>query len=196
MPLTTVSRWVKVGEERHRVAGVTHDQRQDSVRRSRPGTAAHLHREPSNRFDPNAVAIFVNRKQVGYLQAETAARLAPRMDAGTVRFEAKVADVWSFESDDADEIWMMDLMLSRFEKRSVEVVHYSRMAQLTFQAAVDGVRSKILPTLKNAVVGTSRATDRVFQKFTGGDITLLWIMRGVAVVLLVGMIAAVVDALV
>jgi len=39
-----------------------------------------LVREPNNRYDPNAVAVFVRSRRVGYISASYAAVIAPAVD--------------------------------------------------------------------------------------------------------------------
>lgn len=53
----------------------------DPFRKKVRATSALLVREPKNRFDRNAVAVWVKRKQVGYLSAYQAARFAGAIDA-------------------------------------------------------------------------------------------------------------------
>jgi hypothetical protein len=50
-----------------------------------PGRQLRLVREPSNKFDSNAVAVYAwrGRAPVGYVNKQNAKRLAPVMDAGT-----------------------------------------------------------------------------------------------------------------
>ena len=46
------------------------------------GARLTLHREPHNYYDENAIAVFADNHQVGYVPREQAAELAPLMDAG------------------------------------------------------------------------------------------------------------------
>lgn len=70
------------------VAGVTFDGRQDVLMRlhelqeSGRRLEAILTREPDNAYDPNAVAVHIGAKHVGYIPKALAARLALRIDAG------------------------------------------------------------------------------------------------------------------
>ena len=41
-----------------------------------------LKRKPKNRFDPNAIAVFHEDKQIGYVPRQLAEELAPIIDAG------------------------------------------------------------------------------------------------------------------
>lgn len=73
------------------VAGVTFDGRQAilALYRGRERLSAELRREPSNPFDPNAIRVNIDvanphTLHVGYIPKSLAARLAPRMDGGTV----------------------------------------------------------------------------------------------------------------
>ena len=46
-----------------------------------PGTPVTLVREPTNRFDPNAIQVWIDGKVVGYIPKATNADLARRIDA-------------------------------------------------------------------------------------------------------------------
>lgn len=47
------------------------------------GQKLRLEREPTNRFDPNAVAVYIFQQCLGYLSRGVAGEIAPIMDAGT-----------------------------------------------------------------------------------------------------------------
>ena len=56
-------------------------------------TGIRLVREPDNQYDPNAVAVYLperlyDGKQLGYIGRESAAILAPKLDAGTLVAES------------------------------------------------------------------------------------------------------------
>lgn len=61
------------------------------------GAAARLHREPENPADPLAVAVWATGGEapwrIGYLERAVAARVAPRLDDGTV-VTATIAGWW------------------------------------------------------------------------------------------------------
>ncbi|MDQ7843078.1 MAG: single-stranded-DNA-specific exonuclease RecJ [Armatimonadota bacterium] len=76
-----------------KVVGVTYEGRQEVVRMLRPGDALRLRREPANPVDPHAIGVLTDDgRQVGYLSARVAARVAPSMDAGA-RYTATVTQV-------------------------------------------------------------------------------------------------------
>jgi hypothetical protein len=52
------------------------------IKRLRPGDPLILKREPELKYDANAVAIYWDTRQLGYLPRGLAAELAPLMDAG------------------------------------------------------------------------------------------------------------------
>lgn len=54
----------------------------DRTARVAEGDSLELRREPSNPYDPNAVAVFFEGKHIGYAPREDAARLAPLIDRG------------------------------------------------------------------------------------------------------------------
>ena len=56
--------------------------RQDILREVTPGDKVRLVREPTNRFDPNAIGVWLDEGQVGYLNRDDAAELAGHLDIG------------------------------------------------------------------------------------------------------------------
>ena len=76
--------------------------RQDYIRAfCTAGMALRLVREPSNRFDPNAVAVWITARslvffssdvQIGYINADLASELTPQIDRGTP-VRASISDV-------------------------------------------------------------------------------------------------------
>ena len=71
------------------VAGVNHvglggDYRQDIIAKLRSGEPIYLVRVPDHPDDPNAVVLFSGAgKDIGYLPRDVAAKIAPRLDAGS-----------------------------------------------------------------------------------------------------------------
>ncbi|MGH2453978.1 MAG: single-stranded-DNA-specific exonuclease RecJ [bacterium] len=66
-----------------KVVGVTFEGRQESLSSVRPGQPLHLIRQPSNPYDPHAIAVVTaDGRQLGFLSAMIAGRLAPSIDAG------------------------------------------------------------------------------------------------------------------
>lgn len=78
--------------------------RKNYIRRfCREGVPVFLERDPNNRHDPNAIAVYIEanmffvfkrRVQIGYIKAEAAARLAKAMDDG-ISVESKVESFWA-----------------------------------------------------------------------------------------------------
>ncbi|MEO0501158.1 MAG: HIRAN domain-containing protein, partial [Pseudomonadota bacterium] len=68
-----------VGEGQINFDGVS---RQELLRKARPGDEAYLIREPSNRYDSNAVRVDCDAGPIGYLSREDAKLLAPVFDEG------------------------------------------------------------------------------------------------------------------
>lgn len=71
------------------------------------GVTAQIVREPDNRFDPDAVAVWIDgRHQVGYLSRTTSSIYAPqldKLDPGTVL--SVPARVWACLNTDTREVW-------------------------------------------------------------------------------------------
>lgn len=57
-----------------------------------------LRREPINKYDTNAVAVFTEYGQVGYIGKDYSSILAPMMDAGT-QLEAKIGEVGFYKNN-------------------------------------------------------------------------------------------------
>lgn len=73
----------KTGESLYtKVVGVTFDGIQSILPRLHAGMPLRLIREPDNRYDRNAVAVWCNGKKIGHLSRELAADIAPLMDKG------------------------------------------------------------------------------------------------------------------
>lgn len=71
--------WI-VGESHRNLDGRS---RQQLIKKHcKPGALVSLVREPDNPADPQAVAVYAECGQIGYLSRDDAERLAPRMDRG------------------------------------------------------------------------------------------------------------------
>ena len=74
-------------EIRTKVRGISHrngdgTRRQKIVRQCRCGQQLRLIREPDNRYDQNAIAVYVGHSQLGYVSRDLASDLAPIIDDG------------------------------------------------------------------------------------------------------------------
>ena len=82
-----------------KVKGVSHTNadgrsRQQIIReKCRPGMDLVLRREPNNAYDPDAIAVFCDGEQVGYVTAEIADTFAEDLDAGAIEMRAVVSEV-------------------------------------------------------------------------------------------------------
>jgi single-stranded-DNA-specific exonuclease len=75
-----------------KIAGVSFEGRQDTIAGLQAGATLELRREPSNPHDANAIAIHYGNLQLGFLNKELAAHLAPLLDNG-VRYRVRVASL-------------------------------------------------------------------------------------------------------
>lgn len=81
-----------------KIAGVTRKNpdgtsRQRLLKRCKVGQPLKLVREPSNPADENAVMVLtMDGKQLGYLNADVACEIAPRLDAGG-RVDCEISDL-------------------------------------------------------------------------------------------------------
>lgn len=75
-----------------KVVGVTFEGRQEIIKQLNKSDIITIRREPTNKFDTNAIAVWSEKGQVGYIGKDYATILAPMMDAGT-KFEATIAEL-------------------------------------------------------------------------------------------------------
>lgn len=80
-----------------KVVGVTFDGRQEIIKQLTQKDIVTLRREPTNKYDTNAIAVFTEKGQVGYLAKDYSSILAPMMDAGT-QFSATIAEVGEYKN--------------------------------------------------------------------------------------------------
>jgi hypothetical protein len=80
-----------------KIAGVTFEHRQSVIATLEVGNRLELRRDPTNRYDRNAIMVITSTgKQAGFIPAVLAARLAPVMDTNC---KAIAADVLSITGD-------------------------------------------------------------------------------------------------
>lgn len=75
-----------------KVVGVTFEGRQEIIKQLNRADKIAIRREPTNRFDTNAIAVWTEKGQVGYIGKDYATILAPMMDAGT-QFSVNIAEL-------------------------------------------------------------------------------------------------------
>jgi single-stranded-DNA-specific exonuclease len=76
-----------------KLAGVSFEGRQDIAAGLRSGTVLELQRQPDNAHDPNAIAVFYGRLQLGFLNRKMAEKLAPLIDSDGRRYAAEVTAI-------------------------------------------------------------------------------------------------------
>ena len=81
-----------------KVVGVTFEGRQEIIKQLCHMDNITIRREPTNRFDTNAIAVFTEKGQIGYIGKDYATILAPMMDAGT-QFEARIDDIGEYKGN-------------------------------------------------------------------------------------------------
>lgn len=90
------------------LAGVRHGNRQRILKKLGPRkTAAAVMREPDNKHDSNAVAVYFGGHHIGYLPAEVASVVAPVMDAGEWTYAVPFMQVK--QPDDYADFFRADL---------------------------------------------------------------------------------------
>lgn len=90
------------------IAGTSYEGRAYVIKKHiKPGMQIVLKREPKNRYDKNAIAVYLmvpvlfgllgkSAKKIGYIQANRAKTLAPKMDNGFIPI-AKVASFFFYD---------------------------------------------------------------------------------------------------
>lgn len=73
--------------------------RQDNIKKLIPGQRLQLVREPKNQYDPNALAVFNESDQVGYINKELAAKLSPAIDSKAVDYTCTVTNITGGTAD-------------------------------------------------------------------------------------------------
>jgi HIRAN domain len=74
-----------------KLAGTTNYQ--DALKKCKRGDGLWLLREPKNPYDPNAISVWSQSKElIGYIKKDLAAELAPQMDRGQW-IEVKIANL-------------------------------------------------------------------------------------------------------
>ena len=68
-----------------------------------------LEREPQNPYDPNAIKVLADGKQIGYIGRDFSGILAPMMDNEFRRFTAKVKDCGEYKNRPYCEITINEL---------------------------------------------------------------------------------------
>ncbi|MBV8600182.1 MAG: DEAD/DEAH box helicase [Candidatus Eremiobacteraeota bacterium] len=93
-----------------KLAGVTFEGRQDIAASLQPGAMLELRRQPENPYDANAIACHYGALQVGYLNREMAAKLAPLIDGEGRRYAAQITAVTGGKSGRS---WGVNVRLRR-----------------------------------------------------------------------------------
>ncbi|MFW6026674.1 MAG: HIRAN domain-containing protein, partial [Candidatus Woesearchaeota archaeon] len=75
-----------------KVVGVTYENRQEYINLLSKNQILNLVRQPDNKYDKNAIAVFDNDTQIGFIKKELAKKLAPLIDKEE-KFQCKVACV-------------------------------------------------------------------------------------------------------
>ncbi|MBK5210794.1 MAG: single-stranded-DNA-specific exonuclease RecJ [Coriobacteriia bacterium] len=77
-----------------KLSGVTYEGRQEAIALLEIGDSLELKRDPLNEFDDNAIGVYSPRlaRQIGFLNKDLAAQLAPAIDAGE-KYEIELSDI-------------------------------------------------------------------------------------------------------
>lgn len=68
-----------------------------------------LEREPQNKYDPNAIKVLADGKQIGYIGKDYSGILAPMMDNEFRRFSARLKDCGEYKNRPYCEITINEL---------------------------------------------------------------------------------------
>jgi hypothetical protein len=83
----TKPRLERIRSEKTYVAGTKYHQ--ETANHCRKGDPVQLVRDPANKFDPNAIAVFHGPSQLGFVPKDLAADLRPHFDSGAA-FSSKI----------------------------------------------------------------------------------------------------------
>ena len=72
--------------------------RQSIIKELKENDKIFIRREPTNRYDTNAIMVLTEYGQVGYIGKDYSSILAPMMDAGA-QFDVKVGDVGFYKNN-------------------------------------------------------------------------------------------------
>jgi len=75
-----------------KIVGISFEGRQGYISSLQIGDTLEIKPEPNNVYDPNAIAIFVGDKQLGYLKKELAESLKKELEAG-YNYTCVVSDI-------------------------------------------------------------------------------------------------------
>lgn len=75
-----------------KLTGVTYGNRQYYISSLVSGQILEIRRDRANQFDSNAIAVFANNHQIGFLSKELAAKLSPKLDSGD-KITVKVSQI-------------------------------------------------------------------------------------------------------
>lgn len=95
-----------------KVVGVTFEGRQEIIKQLDRSDIVTIRREPTNRFDKNAIMVMTEKGQVGYIGKDYASILAPMMDGGT-QFEASIAELDEYKGTHYIHILINEVEVSK-----------------------------------------------------------------------------------
>lgn len=167
-----------------KLVGVTFENRQEQVKQLIAGQPLELRREQNNVHDENAIAVFADGVQVGYLKRNIARHLAPNFDKG-VGYEAMVVQI----TGSADTNWGANIFIQRTDRRELAAeTEQQQLRAALEQLGEDELKEQIrqallgehayrpkqqeaLERLHNggnvlAILGTGRGKSAIFQSYS------------------------------
>ena len=167
-----------------KLVGVTFENRQELVEQLMAGQPLELRREQQNIHDENAIAVFADGAQVGYLKRNIARHLAPNFDQG-IGYTAMVVQV----TGSADTNWGANIFIQRTERQSDATEEEqqnlrSALEQLDKESLQEQIRQALLgdhpyrPKQQEAldalhrgenvlaILGTGRGKSAIFQSYS------------------------------
>lgn len=167
-----------------KIVGVTFENRQEVVQTLVAGQPLELVRERDNVYDENAIAVFADGRQAGYLKRPISQHLAPNFDEG-IAYTAMVVQV----TGSAEKNWGANIFIKRTDRHLEDVLESQEKTRLALEQveehalkeqirqALLGVHSyrpkqqEALDALyagKNvlAILGTGRGKSAIFQSYS------------------------------
>ncbi len=144
-----------------KVVGVTFEGRQETLAWVRAGEALQLVREPRNPRDPHAIKVCLgDGRQIGFLRAALAARLAPAMDAGA-RYTAAATAL----TGGGDRAWGLNIQVIREAAREGDAVEGRALME---EGTAGLSRGRPLSSQQQEVLDTVLAGGSVAARFGPG----------------------------
>ncbi|MGA7571044.1 MAG: helicase-related protein [Candidatus Aquilonibacter sp.] len=163
-----------------KLVGVSFEGRQDTIAGLRVGTDLALERQPTNEFDPNAIAVHFGALQLGFVRKEIAKHLAPLIDGGA-RYSARVESL----TGGGERHRGVNIYMWRNHEASLRSADRPKAERQGFGAAEpgrdDNARSNLRDAVRKALIGEAKphpAQEQALERIESGRNTLVVLGTG------------------